>query len=123
MSMPYSSCRTRAVSGCRRGLGRVPALVASTRPAVRRRSRASAMGERALLPVQTNSTATGAAGRGADGAGVRRSAGCRAVPVLDRKSTRLNSSHVRMSYAVFCLKKKKKKKKKNTKKKKKKKNK
>src|SRR3989442_9113337 len=28
----------------------------------------------------------------------------------DRKSTRLNSSHVRISYAVFCLKKKKKKK-------------
>src|SRR5690606_39563145 len=29
---------------------------------------------------------------------------------LDRKSTRLNSSHVKISYAVFCLKKKKKKK-------------
>src|SRR5690554_7543129 len=26
--------------------------------------------------------------------------------ILDRKSTRLNSSHVRISYAVFCLKKK-----------------
>src|SRR5690554_7150826 len=25
---------------------------------------------------------------------------------LDRKSTRLNSSHVRISYAIFCLKKK-----------------
>src|SRR5689334_25009531 len=32
----------------------------------------------------------------------------------DRKSTRLNSSHSSISYAVFCLKKKKKKKKKNT---------
>src|SRR5436190_13093619 len=31
--------------------------------------------------------------------------------VLDRKSTRLNSSHTVISYAVFCLKKKKKKKK------------
>src|SRR5262245_64992171 len=31
----------------------------------------------------------------------------------DRKSTRLNSSHLGISYAVFCLKKKKKKKKKN----------
>src|SRR2546426_6113479 len=31
----------------------------------------------------------------------------------DRKSTRLNSSHLVISYAVFCLKKKKKKKKKN----------
>src|SRR5690349_4386332 len=30
------------------------------------------------------------------------------VPVQDRKSTRLNSSHVEISYAVFCLKKKKK---------------
>src|SRR2546427_8418225 len=30
--------------------------------------------------------------------------------VLDRKSTRLNSSHSQISYAVFCLKKKKKKK-------------
>src|SRR6266496_5466677 len=32
------------------------------------------------------------------------------VPVItrDRKSTRLNSSHVEISYAVFCLKKKKK---------------
>src|SRR2546427_2349712 len=30
--------------------------------------------------------------------------------VVDRKSTRLNSSHSQISYAVFCLKKKKKKK-------------
>src|SRR5215475_14943516 len=40
----------------------------------------------------------------------------------DRKSTRLNSSHVKISYAVFCLKKKKKTKNQNIKKKKKKKN-
>src|SRR6266496_5750202 len=32
------------------------------------------------------------------------------APTVDRKSTRLNSSHVEISYAVFCLKKKKKKK-------------
>src|SRR5690349_24611087 len=32
------------------------------------------------------------------------------LPGGDRKSTRLNSSHVEISYAVFCLKKKKKKK-------------
>src|SRR5436190_9718313 len=37
---------------------------------------------------------------------------------LDRKSTRLNSSHTVISYAVFCLKKKKKKKKNKKKKKK-----
>src|SRR5206468_10731290 len=30
------------------------------------------------------------------------------IPLLDRKSTRLNSSHDQISYAVFCLKKKKK---------------
>src|SRR2546426_6639091 len=32
----------------------------------------------------------------------------RAIRPLDRKSTRLNSSHLVISYAVFCLKKKKK---------------
>src|SRR5256885_2678738 len=31
----------------------------------------------------------------------------RESPALDRKSTRLNSSHLVISYAVFCLKKKK----------------
>src|SRR3712207_7256133 len=31
-----------------------------------------------------------------------------ASSILDRKSTRLNSSHANISYAVFCLKKKKK---------------
>src|SRR5688572_32071905 len=35
----------------------------------------------------------------------------RNLPARDRKSTRLNSSHSQISYAVFCLKKKKKKKK------------
>src|SRR2546421_4945219 len=30
------------------------------------------------------------------------------IPGIDRKSTRLNSSHDQISYAVFCLKKKKK---------------
>src|SRR5688572_31078355 len=35
-------------------------------------------------------------------------------PRRDRKSTRLNSSHSQISYAVFCLKKKKKKKKKHS---------
>src|SRR3712207_9297652 len=36
-----------------------------------------------------------------------RSTGCRSLR-RDRKSTRLNSSHANISYAVFCLKKKKK---------------
>src|SRR6266496_5419956 len=50
------------------------------------------------------------------GAGGRPGAGRNPVPALarrapqrDRKSTRLNSSHVEISYAVFCLKKKRKK--------------
>src|SRR5690606_39926626 len=44
--------------------------------------------------------------------GVRRSSPCpdrhphTSSPGRDRKSTRLNSSHVKISYAVFCLKKK-----------------
>src|SRR5207302_3289729 len=37
-----------------------------------------------------------------------RNAVSRTAAALDRKSTRLNSSHVKISYAVFCLKKKKK---------------
>src|SRR5206468_11924414 len=47
-------------------------------------------------------------------AGFPRATGCcrtgrrAAVPSRDRKSTRLNSSHDQISYAVFCLKKKKK---------------
>src|SRR3989442_2218268 len=45
--------------------------------------------------------------------GIGRGAGILPIPsknslyCRDRKSTRLNSSHVRISYAVFCLKKKK----------------
>src|SRR5256885_11077686 len=45
----------------------------------------------------------GRSGDGADGTGRR---GC--CGIRDRKSTRLNSSHLVISYAVFCLKKKKK---------------
>src|SRR3712207_7331645 len=33
---------------------------------------------------------------------------CKKLQNIDRKSTRLNSSHANISYAVFCLKKKKK---------------
>src|SRR5690349_25179193 len=44
------------------------------------------------------------------GAGIARRGPCRLPGSRpgDRKSTRLNSSHVEISYAVFCLKKKKK---------------
>src|SRR5438874_7045168 len=48
--------------------------------------------------------------RSAEGAGERGPGGRRGAGVgldrRDRKSTRLNSSHVEISYAVFCLKKK-----------------
>src|SRR3712207_7435487 len=37
----------------------------------------------------------------------RRARHVRRLPAPDRKSTRLNSSHANISYAVFCLKKKK----------------
>src|SRR5437870_10088736 len=43
-----------------------------------------------------------------DGAAARAAGAGRAAAPSDRKSTRLNSSHVAISYAVFCLKKKKK---------------
>src|SRR5437879_13928043 len=48
-----------------------------------------------------------ASGIGRGFSGIRRFLG--APPWADRKSTRLNSSHRCISYAVFCLKKKKKK--------------
>src|SRR5438874_6668970 len=53
-----------------------------------------------------------ARGAGAVNAGINISdvVALRAQQQQDRKSTRLNSSHVEISYAVFCLKKKKKKK-------------
>src|SRR5688500_19727172 len=50
------------------------------------------------------------AGLGASCPPTRRRDRCRShqlrLPPLDRKSTRLNSSHLVISYAVFCLKKK-----------------
>src|SRR5438876_8940332 len=60
-------------------------------------------GDRLPLPA--------AALRGGDLGGAGRARGdCQVAPRPDRKSTRLNSSHPSISYAVFCLKKKKKKK-------------
>src|SRR2546430_7154357 len=48
-------------------------------------------------------------GRGG-GRGLSEGVRARRANALDRKSTRLNSSHSQISYAVFCLKKKKKRK-------------
>src|SRR3712207_8288103 len=38
------------------------------------------------------------------GAELLRASGIGGIPLIDRKSTRLNSSHANISYAVFCLK-------------------
>src|SRR2546426_12743939 len=64
-----------------------------------------------LFPYTTlfRSTSRGSPCRGRAGAPCRRPAGATATRAChrDRKSTRLNSSHLVISYAVFCLKKKK----------------
>src|SRR5256886_9794151 len=59
--------------------------------------------EKALIPSRGLAVLRG--NLAPDGAIVKPAA---AEPRLDRKSTRLNSSHSQISYAVFCLKKKKK---------------
>src|SRR3712207_7864617 len=46
------------------------------------------------------------AGAGLGGGGIRGGVPPKELLQLDRKSTRLNSSHANISYAVFCLKKK-----------------
>src|SRR5688572_33370460 len=67
-----------------------------------------------LFPTRRSSDLRGR--RGSEGVGLRSEAVDRSVTArlvfgrpshpLDRKSTRLNSSHSQISYAVFCLKKK-----------------
>src|SRR5207302_9212087 len=68
------------------------------------------------IPSGRGSRRVGLAGHGLYGAGRQTREGERRHPrhTEDRKSTRLNSSHVKISYAVFCLKKKKKNKKTTT---------
>src|SRR5205085_9255041 len=66
-----------------------------------RRGRGIALGFKACI---ANTTSLAAVQINADGS-------CTVyISTVDRKSTRLNSSHSQISYAVFCLKKKKKKK-------------
>src|SRR2546427_7041505 len=65
-----------------------------------------------LFPYTTLFRSLEFAGIPLTGASLWTLAACRRKPIanvlLDRKSTRLNSSHSQISYAVFCLKKKKK---------------
>src|SRR3712207_8651554 len=53
------------------------------------------------MALQLDTTVNYANGKG----GITTTPEDRANPSLDRKSTRLNSSHANISYAVFCLKK------------------
>src|SRR6266566_7559699 len=76
-------CRARVNSGCERGHRRT--LSASSRTAA---GRSAYAGFRSCPP--------------------RSRRAWRRADIADRKSTRLNSSHLVISYAVFCLKKKKK---------------
>src|SRR3712207_7995010 len=61
------------------------------------------------VPAQAPRRGPGPAQRSAQFGVLRDGGGGRLVGPGDRKSTRLNSSHANISYAVFCLKKKKKK--------------
>src|SRR6266508_1488976 len=77
-------------------------------------TRAGLSGVRVSVVGTTIATSTDATGRyaldvpaGRDSIAFAR-IGYKRVVAADRKSTRLNSSHVAISYAVFCLKKKKK---------------
>src|SRR5690349_23074884 len=71
-------------------------------------------GRRAVVPPTGSGVAVGAGvavgccGGGIAAMGVGVAIGAAVGCAADRKSTRLNSSHVEISYAVFCLKKKKK---------------
>src|SRR5438045_7152250 len=69
------------------------------------RPRASALGRGSACHLARLSRAP--AGNSARSRGAARALGAE-FPAGDRKSTRLNSSHLGISYAVFCLKKKKK---------------
>src|SRR5690606_41498085 len=61
-----------------------------------------------VLPEREPGDAVASAAVVPRSAGASRPSGARQTPRRsDRKSTRLNSSHVKISYAVFCLKKKK----------------
>src|SRR2546426_8631894 len=73
----------------------------------RSRGSSGARGRRARAPFEGASQATGDA-LDRHRSPVPLSGGaCRVQQRTDRKSTRLNSSHLVISYAVFCLKKKK----------------
>src|SRR5690606_42039115 len=88
-----------------RGAARSPLFPYTTRF----RSSQTRMAPGVRLPQVANGiavTVTGRAGAGAVLPSVAYRADGGGTATADRKSTRLNSSHVKISYAVFCLKKK-----------------
>src|SRR5690625_1774367 len=104
--------------GGHRGLAttRAPSLAARPAPAPAEpgqlRTPAEAAGERAVAAVHrpgpaehSRTDGAGEVAQGGVGAG-KTAQDAVAVQTVDRKSTRLNSSHVAISYAVVCLKKK-----------------
>src|SRR2546426_2963332 len=117
--------QARHTSGFRRGACRPEDAVCVWRRSLRQRRRRVALAARAVQPrqkaleqMQLKWTEVVSASTGKTGRTILRAilAGERAPQLLatsrdkptDRKSTRLNSSHLVISYAVFCLKKKKK---------------
>src|SRR5205809_5669605 len=76
---------------------------------IRRPPRSTLFPYTTLFRSGTGAVAASTRERGEPSRAVRRLRG--RLPARDRKSTRLNSSHGYISYAVFCLKKKKKKRK------------
>src|SRR5256885_3138041 len=83
--------------------GRVPPRVVVQRE---ERRADAALPHRPPDPVRDRGRAAGLQELGAAGRG-RHLVRAGGLPLPDRKSTRLNSSHLVISYAVFCLKKKK----------------
>src|SRR5205814_10020868 len=118
----YETAPSRSASGRLRaagcGAGARLGAAAARRPAARARASGGAGGA-ARDDHAAGRARSRAAERRAVSVGVRRRAdrargsraGARGAParrqLQDRKSTRLNSSHLGISYAVFCLKKKK----------------
>src|SRR2546421_7415073 len=104
----WSQCAVNSTT-CFASVGSLPVSFATTFSDLTRRT-ALTMSTAAWSPVATGRKSRRAAARVRESRfqPVRASVPCTAAAV-DRKSTRLNSSHDQISYAVFCLKKKKKK--------------
>src|SRR3712207_7090883 len=77
------------------------------RPAVSTQTRNNGSYVLTRVPAGSHTLRVRSLGYRPEAASVTEIAGRQVTQDLDRKSTRLNSSHANISYAVFCLKKKK----------------